>query len=295
VRLVSSSVSGLPVSDDICITHKEGTYYVYGPDMLWAAEAGIGARLGQPRQIGAQSIGNNSILLSAGEVTGSSQDGSTLRIGVVADPDDAAKPCWLMRVHSNDADTAGTGAKRSEIAPRLDSEARGMLMGQRYVIGLAQRLPTWAGTTDEQLTFQFKGDDSIGASPWLAHYVLGSNRRLRLLYSLNPDQSGLVSQDLFAGSVSPNTWERWVIEVIESQTAGLVRAWLNGQMVVDYAGPVGYQEPNGRGAYWKQGVYHWTVGNAWDDAIPVREVWQKGAYVSKVMSVAAMDAVFQLL
>ena len=50
-----------------------------------------------------------------------------------------------------------------------------------------------------------------------------------------------------------------------------LRTWINGRLVVNYSGPVGFNVPPTQ-PYVKHGIYHWTIQNAWDTRLPQRTV-----------------------
>jgi hypothetical protein len=285
MRIATAALDGVAPNEDIAILNVSDTYYVFQTDILWAAEAEIGVSRSQPRTVSVQSNGVSSSTLS-GAITATTIGGSNIRAGVVADPDDATKQCWYLRADSSDSDTSGSGAKRSEILPSTDCEAQNMFMDRRYVIGLCERVADWTVTTDVQVTWQLHDPGSL--PPWLAHYVEGNTERIDMRYKLTGDT---VLVNLWSKiDWTPNTWRRWVIDVVESQTSGVVRVFADGVQIINYSGPVGYAEPNGRGSYWKNGVYHWTdSGNTWDSSLSMREVWQKGAYISKTMAAGEME------
>lgn len=291
IRTDGASLAGVDPAGDIAISNIAGTYYVFGTPLIWAADADIGVSRRQPRVVSVQSNGTTSTTAS-GSITGALVGGSTMRVGVVSDPADGAKSCWFLRADSADADTAGAGNKRSELLPSSDSEAASLYMDRTYVIGLLQRVADWRSTTDDQATWQLHDNTGAALSPWLTLMYSGETRSIIARYSLNasPSQANTVVVTLWSDVAwAPNTWDQWVIEAVESQTDGAARVWLNGVAVADYSGPLGYQEPAGRGSYWKQGVYHWTdAGNSWDASLSMRETWQKGAYIATGVTPAEM-------
>lgn len=285
------SLSGYATNQDIAINHINGSYYIFNSDLLWVADANIGVLTKQPRTIIFQSNGLSQIS-TLGTITGTSILGSTTRIGVVPDPLNGTKNCWYLRADSSDADTAGVGNKRSELLASSDSEIGSMKMNTAYVIGCCQRVADWTSTTDQQATWQIHDNAASSLSPWVALLYEGNTRKIYIRYSLNasPTQGNTTAELVWSQTGwTPNIWDKWVIKVVESQTNGLAQVWLNGTLLFTYNGPLGYQEPNNRGSYWKQGIYHWTdAGNTWDASLSMRETWQKGAYISNQVSAEEM-------
>ncbi len=295
IRTRTSSLAGLDPSGDSGISSVNGTYTVFG-DVLWSADHALGLGVAQQRSVRLSGNGTSTLLSQNTTIgiTGSSVNGSTARVTVATDPEDAAKACWLCRVDSSDADTDGTGAKRCEVSMTGFT----FLERETYVIGFVQRLADWTATTDEQLTWQTPAADALGVSPWAAHYVQGDTRRVDVRFNLNETPSNGTSTITTVWSESdwaPNQWDRFVIVVRESLTAGRLDVWKNGVLVGAYAGPVGYVQST-PGSYWKQGVYHWTnAGNTWDASVPMRDTWTKGAFISTGVTPEDMDEFLKTL
>lgn len=56
------------------------------------------------------------------------------------------------------------------------------------------------------------------------------------------------------GAWEKGIWNDWVFQVIWNwQRDGMVKAWLNGEQIVDYHGPIGYNDA--AGAWFKMGIY----------------------------------------
>lgn len=297
IKTEAASLDGFAPSGDVGISCIGSTYHIT-ENVIWAADHDVGLGPAQVRPVRLSANGTSSQLSTANTtgISGASVDGSTVRISNIADPDDAAKRCWVTRVDSTDADTDGTGAKRCEISIQSPLVFR---QGTRYVIGFCQRIADWTSTTDEQLTWQIPPDDSLGVSPWFAHYVAGNARRIDVRFNRSETPSNGTSTITTIWSETdwaPLTWERWVLEITESQSNGYVKAWRNGVVVGEYSGTTGYVQPVGGGSYWKQGVYHWTnAGNTWDASLSMRNVWTKGAFVSDSVTPEDMDALLQTL
>lgn len=235
----------------------------------------------------------NTGLASGADVTGTSVDGSTSRLALVADPDDAAKWCWHWRVHPDDPDTASS--KRGEFA------FSGLTPRPRHfnsrTVGICSRLQDWSALTDSQLFWQWHADDDLAAapSPWLAAYVLDGEMVIQCRYDTRETPVSQTIVELYRDAAwTPLSWERWAIRTRTGYDGtGIVQIMRDGELIVDYSGPVGSNE-QGVGtetSYFKSGYYHWiNAGNDWDTSVNTREVWHKGAYVADGrVSLAEMD------
>lgn len=135
----------------------------------------------------------------------------------------------------------------------------------------------WAGTTDEQLIAQFHIQEprKLLLNPFFALVVRGDELRVELRHNARdiPDKA---STRLVTPRRLTMPTRRWVTAVVQARLSNdpdqgpFVRLWLDGEQIVDYAGPVGYVLPPGAYAYPKVGLYHWTVGNPWDLKVPSR-------------------------
>lgn len=285
MKIFGSDLNNVPVNDDYGIIHNNGNYLIYRNGCVWAADQKMGMPHKNIKSVAIQANGVTTVASSVTSVDGASVNGSITRFGVVDSPFGESGKCWVFRTHSSDADTAGTGAKRTEILPGSDSEAYSFNMGVSYTVQLKQCVSDWRSSNDQQIVWQLHGKDTLpnNKSPWLSLGYQGARRYIYLIYDTGSGNTGITLWEQF--DYSPNTWEEWSISFRESQTDGFVKIYLNSQLIVNYNGPVGYQEPSGTGSYWKQGYYHWTTSstppNTWDSSVPLREVWCKGAYIFK--------------
>lgn len=267
-------------------------YYGWPSKLLQCADARLGWVQQNPSP-GIQaygSIGTVGTSVTA-DVTGTSVDGSTMRFGAVADPDDAGKVCWHIRVHPDDPLTASS--KRGEFA---HTSSRVRHWNERTV-GLCVRLQDWTELTDQQLFWQWHTDDALSAapSPWLAGYVLDGEMVVQMRYDTRETPVSQTIVELYRDAAwTPLSWERWVIRSRAGYNGtGFVQILRDGQLIVDYSGAVGSNE-QGVGtetSYFKNGYYHWiNAGNDWDTSVNTREVWHKGAYIADGrVSVSEMD------
>lgn len=266
-------------------------YIAFDSRIKACADARIGYAA-HPGVVTVQHYGSIASLASASDVTGISVDGSTSRFARVADPDDAGKWCWRFRVHPDDPDTASS--KRGEFA---FTGASGFAEKNARVFGCCIRMQDWTALADDQLVFQVHGPDAgaIG-NPWLSFLVTAGVFRISLRYDVNesPDPGTQTILDLYTqANWTPLQWYRFVVFVREDWRGnGAVRVLRDGVELVDYEGPVGYNNQAVGASYLKSGYYHWVdSGNDWDTAVNTREVWQKGAYITdESVSLTEMDS-----
>lgn len=82
-------------------------------------------------------------------------------------------------------------------------------------------------------------------------------------------QSSVIHE--FIGSYEKNTWTEFVFNVKFTHTkSGFIKVWKNNELVVNYSGPIGYNDE--RGPWIKMGVYKaiWKYGKS---IIPSRTVY----------------------
>ena len=137
----------------------------------------------------------------------------------------------------------------------------------------------WSGTKDEQLIAQMHIQEpkNILLNPFFALVVRGTEIRVELRHNARaiPDKA---STQLVTAARMPMPVRQWVTVVVQARIssqpvlAPFLRMWLNGKLVTDYAGPLGYMLSQGGFAYPKVGIYHWMSDNLWDLKVPTRAV-----------------------
>lgn len=101
-------------------------------------------------------------------------------------------------------------------------------------------------------------NEPSGRGPPLALRILGDV--WRITYGWDTDflskEGGKAIYPLWISTIQPGQWTDWVFRVrwTRGSEDGLVQVWLNGEMVVDHTGSVGYNDI--RGNYLKLGSYH---------------------------------------
>lgn len=135
----------------------------------------------------------------------------------------------------------------------------------------------WSGTQDEQLIAQMHIQEPRNTllNPFFALVVRGNALRLELRYNERtvPDKASTQLVTAARLAMPARQWTTAVVQArisTQAKQAPYLRMWLNGRLVADYAGPLGYVLPPGGFAYQKVGIYHWVADNPWDLKVPVR-------------------------
>jgi hypothetical protein len=199
--------------------------------------------------------------------------GGTLRFGRVPDPVDGRR--WALRftLMPNDPLTAGSYRCEAAFNPITSGLPRGRLFWHAYSV----YLPDWRATNDEQQLAQWHAGDTSGLQPIYA--LLSRDGQMRLVMrtssSPTPTPATVTTQVLWStNSWTPNQWITVVTQALVSTdpaASPFIRTWINGNLVVNHKGPVGYNQPTAQ-PYVKHGVYHWTNLNPWDMRLPQRDV-----------------------
>ena len=199
--------------------------------------------------------------------------GGTLRFGRAPDPSDPSRAALRFTLMPTDPLTASSFRCETAFSPG----ATGLPIGKVFWHAFAIQIPDWRGTTDEQQLAQWHGGDTSGMLPIFALLVRGNTMRIVLRYDGSASPSLATAQTRVVWSTNnwpPNTWITVVTQALVSTNpaaAPFLRTWINGQRVVNYAGPLGYNQPTTL-PYVKHGIYHWTGLNPWDMSIPQRTV-----------------------
>lgn len=204
--------------------------------------------------------------------------GGTLRFGRVPDPVDPNR--WTLRFTLMPTDPLTAGSYRCETAfnPSTSGLPRGRLFWHAYSV----YLPDWRATNDEQQLAQWHAGDTSGLQPIYA--LLSRDGQMRLVMrtstSPTPTPSTVNTQVLWStNSWVPNQWITVVTQALVSTdpaASPFIKTWINGNLVVNYKGPVGYNQPTAQ-PYVKHGIYHWINMNTWDMRLPQRDVWFRRA------------------
>lgn len=179
---------------------------------------------------------------------------------------------FLFRVWKNDPPTAGALAQRSE---RYFAEPSQVIpQGQDIWFAVRIKASAWDADT-RRIIWQWHEDSPVpGLSPHLSATINGNRLRLIVLYN---DNATLTLESTTQVVIytdqewQPDSWYDFVIKARVDPSAGgsgYVKAWVNGALVADYVGPVGYRYEN-PADYAKVGLYHWTSDtNQWRVGAP---------------------------
>ena len=199
--------------------------------------------------------------------------GGTLRFGRVADPVDSRR--WALRFTLMPNDPLTAGSYRCETA--FNYVTKGLPRGKLFWHAYSIYLPDWRNTTDEQQLAQWHAGDTSGLQPIYA--LLSRDGQMRLVMrtstSASPTPSNVSTKVLWTtNNWTPNQWITVVTQALVSTdpaASPFIKTWVNGNLVVNYRGPVGYNQPTAQ-PYVKHGIYHWTNLNPWDMRMTQRSV-----------------------
>ncbi len=228
--------------------------------------------LGNQRWGQTQAIGS---IWQSGEVgdSGVTRNGS-IRFGAVSDPAGSGSSVLEYRATATDPATVG-GIRTETTHPFLPR-------GETFWQAVRLRHGDWSGTSDNQIVFQWHSGNHSGSGPSgpiLAFYVIGDTMKIVTRHdgssSPSNDTSNTTTHLQESDTPSAGAWVDLVIQANITpfhDDGGFLRIWRDGTLIVDYVGPIGYNEP-GYQDYAKLGLYHWTSwGNDWDVSIPERSV-----------------------
>jgi hypothetical protein len=207
-------------------------------------------------------------------------------------PGDDGHSAFRWQLYATDPDTAGAGAKRCEMSfgwkeysypGKVISRSVGLPANQDNWWAVAVRLEDLSGTdgtNDWQTLWQWHDGHGGGLAPFLDFAAKGSQLYLQAAYDLNPSPTDptTTKMTLWNDMRPANTWLRFIVKARKDLVApqnSFVTVWLDGQQVVDYHGPFGYNVVELD--YAKVGIYHWiSTANVWNPAVPARILWTQG-------------------
>src|SRR3954465_11400082 len=184
-------------------------------------------------------------------------NGDTLRLGKVADPLNANSKVFAFQLAPSDASTSGSKRSEFEMPPNVQN-------GKTYWIAFSVNVQDW-GTLlngDAALfgTQVHSGDSNKGYSPSFALVTYGGPSGGRTFQVFRTYTSG-GSQNTFKYPEIPIRFGQWMDFVFKFRHAldgsGLLQVWMDGQQIVDYKGPIGFNTP-GFKDYAKFGYYNWS-------------------------------------
>ena len=187
-------------------------------------------------------------------------NGERLRLGKAPDPLNPNRKALAFQLGPND--TATSGSHRSEIEFPAVVE-----LNKTYWIALSLYVFDWGTLTsgDEALfgTQVHSGNSNLGLSPSFSMVSYGSKggRTLQIFRTYangsNPSSSNEV---MYRYPEIPIRFGRWMDFVFKfrhaTDSSGLLQVWMDGEQIVDYRGPLGFNTPGYRD-YAKFGYYNW--------------------------------------
>jgi hypothetical protein len=185
-------------------------------------------------------------------------NGETLRFGKVADPVNSRRKALAFQVHSSDPTTSG--GKRSELKINPNIE-----MNKVYWIAFSVFVYDWGTLSrkDEALfgTQMHTGDDDAApGGPSFGLYTAPGGRKffVKTRYSESqPCCSNSVSIKTASYDMPFGRWADFVIKFKHNTSGkGFLQAWIDGQMIANYTGSLGYD--TGTADYAKFGYYNWS-------------------------------------
>ena len=229
------------------------------------------------RNIGVQCQGANAALADLPASTQSVDDGTgrlATRFGTAGS---VASPVFRLAIGMGDVLPAGR-APRCEI---LSYPVAGSAIpaNTAFWFAVSMWVDDWTGSSDEQILAQMHISDprNILLNPFFALVLRGSELRVELRHNALETPSQATTTLVTPARLTLPT-RRWVTVTINARMATeaslqpFVRVWLDDRQIVDYRGLWGYVMQPATLAYAKAGLYHWTSGNAWDAAAPLREM-----------------------
>ena len=186
-------------------------------------------------------------------------NGETLRFGKVADPTDSIRKALAFQVHTSDPLTSS--GKRSELSVTPNIE-----MNKVYWIAFSAYVYDWGTltTADDALfgTQVHTGDnDAKVGGPSLALVTTQTGRKFqvysRYSESSTPSGSNSVSVRHTEYDIPFGRWADFVFKFKHNTSGnGLLQAWMDGQMIANYTGSLGFN--TGMADYAKFGYYNWS-------------------------------------
>lgn len=212
-------------------------------------------------------------------ISGSDLGGTfgSLRFGKTADPEAPRRKVILFRANMNDAYVSGAPRCEATFSPNFNGR---LPVGKDFWFGFGVRLQDWTPAGDEQLLMQWHwSNGTIPLQPFLALYLKAGKLELVSRSDVNSPPSTATAQatSLWQDTVDMPS-NRWIYFTIkarishDTRLAPSVKVWRDGQAIVNYSGPVGYNYP-GVTPYAKVGHYQWVASyNPWTVTAPTKTV-----------------------
>ena len=192
--------------------------------------------------------------------------GETLRLGKESDPANSTRKALAFQVRNSDPTTSSGKRAELSISPNIE-------MNKVYWIAFRAYIHDWGtlATSDNALfgCQMHSGDNNAGVGgPSFGLYTTQTGRtfRVQARYSENADPgTGGVSMKFAEYPIPFEQWTDFVVKFKHNTSGnGLLQVWMNGQMITNYTGSLGYN--TGMKDYAKFGYYNWTAANM--NAVP---------------------------
>jgi hypothetical protein len=187
-------------------------------------------------------------------------NGETLRFGKVSDPTNSVRKALAFTVRNSDPTTSN--GKRTELSLTPNIE-----MNKVYWIAFSAYIEDWGtlATNDNALfgTQLHQGNKGlVVGGPAFGLYTTQTGRTFRVQAryseSATPSSSNAVSVKHAEYPIPFRRWTDFVIKFKENTSGnGFLQVWMDGQMIADYKGSLGYN--TGYTDYAKFGYYNWTA------------------------------------
>lgn len=198
---------------------------------------------------------------------------SVQRFGVTTDPLGTGSRSYVFAVKAGDPLTAG--ALRCEA---LAPPAGRTTLPRGSAFWYAFRILVWQGQEAASGTALLTQWHVNGFNPFLGLYLGQGRLFFTVRHNQNVTASPGPTKALTLWRDPAPVKRRWLTFVVRATLhqsgESMVKLWRDGDLIVDYVGPLGYHDP--RPAYAKIGYYHWLNRNPWDDSVELRAI-----YVSK--------------
>lgn len=199
---------------------------------------------------------------------------SELKHGIVTEggagtADDSA---FLFRVWKNDPNTSGASAQRSERYFSLPEQQ--VLQNTDLWFAVRLKASQWDSDTRRVIWQWHEASPVSGLSPHLSAMVNGNRLRIIVLHNSNAVLTSASTTQVVIHTDEAwqaDTWYDFVVKARvdpEAAGSGYVKVWVNGTLVADYVGPIGYKYDS-PADYAKVGIYHWnSETNQWRPGAP---------------------------
>jgi hypothetical protein len=194
-------------------------------------------------------------------------NGETLRLGKQTDPVNSSRKALVFQLSPNDPTTSSS--KRSEF-----QMPNNIYMDKTYWVAYSVYIYDWGNLNsgDESLFGSqiHSADHSRGLSPTYTTATFdGRTFRFSVQYSTSssptPGNTTSIKFPDWSKPGIPIPFGRWVDFVFKFRqslgSSGFFQAWMDGQQMVDYSGPMGFNTP-GYIDYAKFGYYNWSSFNS---------------------------------